>query len=141
VAGFLEQLGVELPVVQAGMGGGLSGAPLAAAVSGAGGLGTIGFLAPDAIRSELAAGRQATKRPIAVNLLLPFARGEHFEAASQADALVTFWGKPKRLSAGVWIHQCGSVEEAQAARAAGADAVIAQGHEAGGHVRGTLPAL
>lgn len=41
----------------------------------------------------------------------------------------------------MWIHQCGSVQEAQAAAAAGADAVIAQGVEAGGHVRGTTPML
>lgn len=39
------------------------------------------------------------------------------------------------------MHQCGSVEEALAARAAGADAVIAQGVEAGGHVRGTTAAM
>jgi NAD(P)H-dependent flavin oxidoreductase YrpB (nitropropane dioxygenase family) len=39
------------------------------------------------------------------------------------------------------IHQCGSVQEANAAAAAGADAVIAQGVEAGGHVRGTMPML
>lgn len=42
---------------------------------------------------------------------------------------------------GLWIHQCGSVAEARAAHAAGADAVIVQGVEAGGHVRGTTPAL
>jgi NAD(P)H-dependent flavin oxidoreductase YrpB (nitropropane dioxygenase family) len=54
---------------------------------------------------------------------------------------VTFWGKPRRRTPGVWIHQVGSVEEAVAAREAGADAVIAQGVEAGGHVRGTTPAL
>ena len=41
----------------------------------------------------------------------------------------------------MWIHQCGSVPEAKAAAAAGADAVIAQGVEAGGHVRGTMPLL
>lgn len=39
------------------------------------------------------------------------------------------------------MHQCGSVAEARAAHAAGADAAIVQGVEAGGHVRGTLPAL
>ena len=138
---FLKRLGVELPVVQAGMGGGLSGARLAAAVSEAGGLGTIGLLAPGDLRNAISEARQSTSRPLAVNLLLPFARPAHFEAASAADVLVTFWGKPKRRTRGVWIHQCGSVEEAQQARAAGADAVIAQGFEAGGHVRGTLPAL
>jgi nitronate monooxygenase len=55
--------------------------------------------------------------------------------------IVTFWGKPRRLAGGTWVHQCGSVEEARAAAAAGADAVIAQGVEAGGHVRGTTPML
>src|SRR6202023_1445529 len=54
---------------------------------------------------------------------------------------VTFWGRPKRKTAKVWIHQCGSVEEVLAAKQAGADAVIAQGVEAGGHVRGTVSAM
>jgi NAD(P)H-dependent flavin oxidoreductase YrpB (nitropropane dioxygenase family) len=74
-------------------------------------------------------------------VLLPFARREWFEAAAAADVLVTFWGRPKRRTAGVWLHQCGSVSEARAAHAAGADAAILQGVEAGGHVRGTTPAL
>jgi NAD(P)H-dependent flavin oxidoreductase YrpB (nitropropane dioxygenase family) len=135
-----ERLGVELPVVQAGMGGGLAGAELAAAVSEAGGLGTIGIMGPDQLRAELAAARRLTRRPIAVNLLLPLARRAHFEAAAGADVLVTFWGTPRRRTPTTWIHQCGSVEEALAAREAGADAVIAQGVEAGGHVRGTVSA-
>lgn len=123
------------------MGGGLSRNGLAAAVSGAGGLGTIGFLAPDDLRAEITAARELTDKPIAVNLLLPFARTSHFEAADDADVVVTFWGEPRRRTARTWLHQCGSVDEAQAARRAGADAVIAQGVEAGGHVRGTRPAL
>jgi nitronate monooxygenase len=138
---FLERLGVERPVVQAGMGGGLSRHELAAAVSEAGGLGTIAVNGGETIERELAAARELTDRPIAVNLLLPFARREWFEAAAAADVVVTFWGRPKRRTGGVWIHQCGSVEEARAAYAAGADAAIVQGVEAGGHVRGTAPAL
>ncbi|HET6831983.1 MAG TPA: nitronate monooxygenase [Solirubrobacterales bacterium] len=139
---FLEErLGVELPIVQAGMGGGLDGHELAAAVSAAGGLGTIGILDPAHLREEMAAARRLSDGPLAVNLLLPFARRAHFEAASEADVLVTFWGRPERRTPGVWIHQCGSVEEAAAARVAGADAVIAQGVEAGGHVRGTTAAM
>jgi nitronate monooxygenase len=138
---FLDRLGVEKPVVQAGMGGGLAGHQLAASVSDAGGLGTIGILAPDDLRNEIAEARRLTDRPLAVNLLLPLARGDHFEAASDADVVVTFWGRPKRRTPKIWIHQCGSVEEALACRAAGADAVIAQGVEAGGHVRGTVPAV
>ena len=125
------------------MGGGLAGHELAAAVAGAGGLGTIGILAPPQLERELAAARERVEhgRPIAVNLLLPFTRRGHWEVAQHADAVVTFWGRPKRRTPNTWIHQCGSVEEALAARAAGADAVIAQGVEAGGHVRGTTPAL
>ena len=137
---LLERIGVDRPVVQAGMGGGLAGHELAAAVSDAGGLGTIGILGPNELREEIAAARRLTDRPLAVNLLLVLARRPHFEAAAEADALVTFWGKPRRRTPGTWIHQVGSVDEAQAARAAGADAVIAQGVEAGGHVRGTVPA-
>jgi nitronate monooxygenase len=133
--------GVELPIVQAGMGGGLARADLAAAVSEAGGLGTIGIMAPEVLRRDLAAARRLTGKPIAVNVLLPFARRGHWEVAEEADAVVTFWGRPKRRTSKLWIHQCGSVDEARAAQAAGADAVIAQGVEAGGHVRGGEPAL
>ncbi len=138
---LLELLGVELPVVQAGMGGGLSRHELAASVSEAGGLGTIAVSGAEAIRRELEAARRLSAKPIAVNVLLPFARRAWFEAAAEADVVVTFWGRPRRRTPGVWLHQCGSVEEALQARAAGADGVIVQGVEAGGHVRGTTPAL
>lgn len=137
---LIERIGLEVPVVQAGMGGGLAGHELAAAVSEAGGLGTIGILGADRLQDEIAAARQLTDRPIAVNLLLVLARPAHFEAAERADVLVTFWGRPRRRTSRIWLHQVGSVEEAVAARAAGADAVIAQGVEAGGHVRGSVPA-
>ena len=139
--GLLERLGVELPIVQAGMGGGLSGADLAAAVSGAGGLGTVGFTAAERMRAEIAAVRERTERPVAANLLLPFARADHWEAASTADVVVTFWGRPRRRTRKPWLHQVGSEAEARAAIAAGADGVIAQGVEAGGHVRGGTGAL
>lgn len=138
---FFEGIGVEAPVAQAGMGGGLSRHELAATVSEAGGLGTIAVNGAAAIERELTAARALTDRPLAVNVLLPFARRDWFEAAAAADVVVTFWGRPKRRTGGVWIHQCGSVEEAQTAFAAGADAVIVQGVEAGGHVRGSVPAL
>lgn len=138
--GFLDTLGIERPIVQAGMGGGLAGHRLAAAVSEAGGLGTIGMTAPATLHTLIDATRKVTDKPIAVNLLLPFARKAHWSAAGSADVIVTFWGTPRRRSATRWIHQCGSVDEARAAHAAGADAVIVQGVEAGGHVRGTVPA-
>src|SRR5436305_14152588 len=103
------------------MGGGTADHVLAAAVSDAGGLGTIGILDPSRLRREIAAARRLTGKPIAVNLLLPFARRGHREAAADADVVVTFWGRPVRPSGRVWIHQCGSVDEARTARAAGAD--------------------
>ncbi len=105
---FLERIGVELPVVQAGMGGGLSRHELAAAVSEAGGLGTIAVNGADAIRRELDAGRALTGRPLAVNLLLLFARREWFAAATGADVVVAFSGGPERRTPGIWMHQCGS---------------------------------
>jgi NAD(P)H-dependent flavin oxidoreductase YrpB (nitropropane dioxygenase family) len=138
---LIEQLGLDAPVVQAGMGGGLSRHELAAAVSEAGGLGTIAVNGGDSIRRELARARQLTGKPLAVNVLLPFARRDWFAAAAEADVIVTFWGKPRRRTPGCWMHQCGSVAEARAAHAAGADAAILQGVESGGHVRGSLPAL
>jgi nitronate monooxygenase len=137
----LQTLGIEAPVVQAGLGGGLSRHELAAAVSEAGGLGTIAVIGAEAIEDELASARALTDRPLAVNLLLPFADRDWFEAATQADVVVTFWGEPERQTPGTWVHQCGSVAEARAAHSAGADALIVQGVEAGGHVRGDTPAL
>ena len=96
------------------------------------------LLAPEACDSEIAA--TAPQRPAAGGQpLVPFARRAHVEAASEADVVVTFWGSPAPDFASL-DPPVGSVEEALAARRAGADAVIAQGSEAGGHVRGTLPA-
>lgn len=131
--------GLQTPIVQAGMGA-VARHELAAAVSEAGGLGTIGG-ARAPIARELAAARSLTSRPIAVNLVLHLLRPGDVQAAADADVIVTFWGEPRRLTGATWVHQCGSVDEARAAEAAGADAVIAQGVEAGGHVRGTTPLL
>lgn len=138
---ILERLGVEKPIIQAGMGGGVARHGLAVALSEAGGLGTIAVQGAQAIERELAAARRLTDRPIAVNLILHFARPSWFRAADKADVVVTFWGRPKRRTSGVGFHQAGSVEEARSAHAAGADGVILQGVEAGGHVRGRVPAL
>src|SRR5687768_156399 len=110
-----ERLGLEHPIVGAGLGGGLSRARLTVAIAEAGGLGQLGLMPPAILRAELAAHRDRSARPVAVNLLLPFARRGHVEVAREADAVVTFWGRPRRVTDGIWIHQCGSVEEARAA--------------------------
>ena len=139
---LLSQLGLDRPVVQAGMGGGSATSALALAVSDAGGLGTIGILPPDVLRAEIATVRAQTPKPLAVNIIVPLAHRAHWEVASQADVVVTHWETtPKRRTAKTWIHTIGTDAEALAAVAAGADAVIAQGVEAGGHVRGRVPAL
>src|SRR5881392_3832215 len=99
----IGKLEIELPVVQAGMGGGLSTHELAAAVSAAGGLGTVGMMPAAAVACEIFAAREKTDNPIAVNVLLPFARAAHFEAAAAADVIVTFWGRPVRPTDKTWI--------------------------------------
>jgi NAD(P)H-dependent flavin oxidoreductase YrpB (nitropropane dioxygenase family) len=99
------------------------------------------MLSPSHLRSEVAAAKALTARPVALNILLPFARAAHWKVAEQADVVFTFWGPPVRRTARPWFHQCGSVAEAVAARDAGADGVVMQGIEAGGHVRGDVPAL
>src|SRR5207253_1498373 len=86
--------------------------------------------------------RSLTGKPVAVNLLAPFARAAHWQVAQAADAVVTHWqSRPRRHTPNTWIATVGSAGEARAAVAAGADAVIAQGVESGGHVRGKTPAL
>jgi len=144
-----DLLRIELPIISAGMGG-VALSNLAAAVSEAGGFGFIGLagFSNAAIHNEVAAARKLTKKPIGVNLLIPFLRPGTVEAvADEPIAAVTFfWGSaPKHAdsirrlrNAGIKvIWQCGSAIEARAAADAGADAIMAQGFEAGGHVRGT----
>ncbi|HEU5242656.1 MAG TPA: nitronate monooxygenase, partial [Ornithinibacter sp.] len=69
-----ERLGVDVPIWNAGMGGGGAGADLAAAVSNAGGFGVLGMggLPAALIRAEIQRTRQLTTRPFGVNLLVPF---------------------------------------------------------------------
>lgn len=144
---FCERFGIEHPIVLAGMGS-IAMAPLAGAVSKAGGLGTIALtgFSPEAAINEITIARQITDKPIVVNLLVPFLHPNIYKALSKQpiSAVTLFWGDPaehipacKSFGLKV-IWQCGSAREALAAKRAGADAIIAQGFEAGGHVRGTL---
>ncbi len=144
---FCELFGIEYPIVCAGMGN-VALANLAAAVSEADGLGTIALpgFSPDAITAEISAARRITAKPIVVNQLVPFLQPGVFESLAKQpiSAVTLFWGDPaehipacKSLGLKV-IWQCGSALEAVAAKRAGADAIIAQGFEAGGHVRGIV---
>jgi len=69
----VRQLGIRVPIVGAPMGGGPSSPALVAAVSEAGGLGSLagGYLSPDRLRADIAAVREATSKPFAVNLFCP----------------------------------------------------------------------
>jgi NAD(P)H-dependent flavin oxidoreductase YrpB (nitropropane dioxygenase family) len=145
---LLDRLGLEVPVMQAGMGGGISRGALAGAVSAAGGLGTVGILPPDSLRREVLGARDiAAQRPVAVNLLLPFTTRAHADLCVElrVPVVVLFCGNDPRLVArlhegGVTVlHQVGAVAQAKRALADGADGLIIQGVEAGGHVLATSP--
>jgi nitronate monooxygenase len=140
-----RRLGIEAPVFSVGFGTG-AGPELAAAVSNAGGCGVLGGTSlGELIADRIARTRELTDRPFGVNLIL---HDDQLETAEIALAhgtpiLVLFWGDPAPIverahaSGAAVLLQVGSVEEAKRAVAAGVDAVIAQGGEAGGHVRGT----
>jgi len=69
----IRRLGIRLPIIGAPMGGGPSSPALVAAISDAGGLGSLagGYLSPDRLRADIAAVREATAKPFAVNLFVP----------------------------------------------------------------------
>jgi nitronate monooxygenase len=124
---------------------------LAAAVSEAGGIGSLGasWTEPEALRSQLREIRSLTERPVCVNLVLAFEQEERLEVAlAEGVELISFsWGADTRLSAraraagAVVAVQAGSPAEARAAVDAGCDVVVAQGVEAGGHVQGEIGIL
>lgn len=141
-----HQLGIEYPIFSVGMGP-MAGPELAAAVSNAGGCGVLGgggALAPD-LRQDIRRLRTLTNKPFGVNLLLPLLLEGQIEACfdEKIPVLVLFWGdaspyiKEAHLRGIKIFIQVGSVEEAQVAAEAGVDAIIAQGVEAGGHVKST----
>ena len=142
-----HQLGIAHPIFSVGMPE-AAGPELVAAVSNAGGCGVLGGAGASAahLRKEIQRLRTLTDKPFGVNLLLPLLQEGQIEACFEAKIplLVLFWGDPKpyvqeahRCGTKVFI-QVGSVEEATAAAAAGVDAIIAQGVEAGGHVKSTI---
>jgi nitronate monooxygenase/enoyl-[acyl-carrier protein] reductase II len=145
-----KRLGIELPVVQAPVGSAVSPA-LVAAVAEAGGLGMLALTwhtaaqARDAIRRV----RQLTSRPFGVNLVLDFPVADTLAAClDEAVPIVsTFWGdpasagRPIQAAGAMHLHTVGSVSEALRAADAGVDVIVAQGWEAGGHVRGTTATM
>ena len=149
-----DLLGIRYPILCAGMG--LAAGPeLAAAVSNAGGFGVIGGAGGTPVgplSRRVARARALTASPFGANLIIDQTDPgddvwyrDQVAAVCGMDvaAIVLFWGDAAPYVAtahdkGVKVLiQVGSTQEAEAAAAAGVDAVIAQGFEAGGHVRGT----
>ena len=139
-----ELLGIRYPILQAGMSWASSNAELALAVSQAGALGVIaaGPMYPDALRAAIRTVKEQTDRPFAVNVPLYNPRAATFldvVLEESVPIIVASQGGPKQYIArfkerGVtWLHVTASPEHASKAEAAGVDAVIAVGTEAGGH--------
>ena len=143
-----ELLGVRYPIALGGMGSGHTRSELVAAVSEAGGFGAFGCfqLTGDRIRDVAHAIRERTRNPFALNFLM-FAVDESGYAAALKEkpaAIALAWPRPEQdlkpyidraHDAGCKITlMAGSVPEAERGAAAGADVIIAQGTEAGGHV-------
>src|ERR1700689_92149 len=145
-----ELLGVELPLIQAPVGSATS-VELTAAVSEAGALGTlaVSWRSERQLRQMLGRLRASTDRPWAVNLVLEWDQHGLLEACLGEGARIVsfFWGDPLpyiadvHAAGGIVLHTVGDVEEARQAVDAGADAIIAQGWEAGGHVRGKVATM
>jgi NAD(P)H-dependent flavin oxidoreductase YrpB (nitropropane dioxygenase family) len=133
------------PIVNAGMAM-VARPALAAAVCEAGGLGTIGsdINPPDVLRDLVRQTKTLTKRPFGVDLIGNFVTDDHISVLieEQVALAIFFWTLPtrehverlKRAGIKVWM-QIGRVAEAEQAVALGADALIVQGAEAGGHNR------
>jgi nitronate monooxygenase len=145
-----DLLGIDVPIVQAPMGG-AAGPELAAAVSNAGGLGTLplSWASPAEVAESVERTRALTQKPFAPNFLFNSPQEERVEAALAAGAPVVSlaWGDPAALiprirAAGAQVLvTVGTAAEARHAADCGADAIVAQGWEAGGHVWGTVATL
>src|SRR5512140_802701 len=142
---FTRLVGCRAPIQLAAMPG-IASPALAAAVAEAGGLGMIGAagLPAAVLAASLADLGQRTRGVFGVNFLMPFLDRDVVPLAASAARIVEFfYGEPDPALVDV-VHaggalaswQVGSCEEAVAAASAGCDLVVAQGTEAGGHVRG-----
>jgi enoyl-[acyl-carrier protein] reductase II len=147
-----EMLGIEHPVMLAGMGG-VSYAPLVAAVSEAGGFGCLGAstMGADRMVREMRQVRSLTAKPFGVDLLAVFPDELERQVAmvieEGASVFAAGLGVPSRVvemchEAGLPVlNMCGKVDHARRAVDEGCDIIVAQGTEAGGHTGqvATLP--
>lgn len=135
--------GIDRPIIQAGMIW-CSGWELASAVSNAGGLGILGAgsMYPDVLRDQIQKVKSATTRPFAVNIPLIYPSiEEHMKSIVELGVPIVFTsaGNPNTWTGMLHeqgirvVHVVSSVKFALKAEAAGVDAVVAEGFEAGGH--------
>lgn len=144
-----DLLGIEFPIIQAGMGIG-SSAELAVAVSNAGGLGSLGCFRrpPEDVERQLSVIRERTSRPFAVNhLVAEFDETAFAMTLAAKPPVISFaLGDPGELvnrahaAGSLVVHQVTTVLQARQAVERGVDVIIAQGTEAGGYV-GVVAAL
>jgi NAD(P)H-dependent flavin oxidoreductase YrpB (nitropropane dioxygenase family) len=144
-ARFTKLVGASAPIQSASMPG-VSTVELVAAVANAGAVGMIGasMLSAERLDAELARLAKATSGVVGVNFLMPFLDPACVAVAARRARIVEFfYGEPQRAlvdeahAFGALVSwQVGSQGEALAAERAGCDLVVAQGTEAGGHVRG-----
>lgn len=143
-------LGISAPVIQAPIGS-FSCPALAAAVSEAGGLGTLA-LSWDSLsscREKIEAAHALTRAPFGINLVLEWNQFERLNACLDAGVRIVsfFWGDASpyiastREARAKSIVIVGSSEEARIAANSGADIIVCQGFEAGGHVRGNAGSI
>lgn len=147
---FCDQLGIDLPIIQAPIGS-ASGPALAAAVSNAGGFGmlSVTWRDPDEVRAVVRETRRLTSRPFGVNLVLHWDPTDRLRICLDEGvrAVSFFWGDPAPYiesvhAAGALVMQTvASAADARRVVEAGVDVVVAQGWEAGGHVRGEVATL
>lgn len=139
-----ELLGIQYPIIQGGMAW-VAEHHLAAAVSEAGGFGLLGAAsAPaDVIRQEIRKVKELTDKPFGVNVMLlsPYAEEvAHVVAEEGVQAVTTGAGNPEKYmemwkKAGIKvIPVVASVALAKRMERCGADAVVAEGMESGGHI-------
>ena len=134
-----ELLGIERPIIEAPL---AADPRLPAAVSNAGGLGTLGLGWADDAGEIVRQTAALTDKPFAGNFVLAFDQHQRVDQALAAGLRIVslFWGDPASYvdrvhdAGGLVMHAVGSVEEARHAVTCGVDIVIAQGWEAGGHV-------
>jgi nitronate monooxygenase len=147
---FTELLGCSIPIQQAGMGG-FTDPDLPVAVAEAGGVGMLGavMVPPDDLSGLLDVVNQRTQKPVGVNFLMPFLDRSCVDVAAEKARLVEFFYDEPDSALIDAVHaggalaawQVGSEREARAAADAGCDLIVAQGIEAGGHVRGQVGLL